>query len=78
MRGLYTPEQHIKEREKLAHEVLDFRRRYLLSQIRMAEVMKVSRRTVQMIEAGQVLPHMVTRRKFLDLKIEFAKKFRAA
>ena len=64
-----------KEVQKLADAFLEVRKRYLLTQIRMSEMMGVSRRTVQMIESGLVWPNMSTRGKFRALRAELVASF---
>jgi DNA-binding XRE family transcriptional regulator len=63
------------EGEKRAQEWLKFRRYNLLTQQRLAEVLGVGRRTIQMIEGNKVLyPHPDTIRKFLALKAKYKRK----
>jgi DNA-binding XRE family transcriptional regulator len=63
-----------KERERLADEFLRFRQQNLHTQRMLAEVIGISRRTVQSIEAGAVLPHVRVREAFLRLKQRHSKK----
>lgn len=53
----------MEEREERAKRVRSFMKRFLFSEIRLAETIGVSRRTVQMIKAGKVSPHPDTLRK---------------
>jgi DNA-binding XRE family transcriptional regulator len=67
-----TNDELKRERESIALETLKFRQKYLFTQFSLAEHMGVSRRTIQMIEAGRVMPHPSTRRAFIELKRTFA------
>ena len=73
-----TADELRREREKVANEFLSFRKRFLCTQIRLAELLNISRRAVQMAESGVVLPLMSTRRRFRELQREFANKKEAA
>jgi len=61
----------LKRREKLAMEWKLFRRNNLFTQKKLAEVMGVSRRTIQQIEGARVTPHPDTVREFLKLKSKY-------
>lgn len=65
---MLSREERSKERQQIASEFLEFRRRYLYRQIDLAEALEISRRSVQMHEAGMVLPNLRTRARFLELK----------
>lgn len=56
------------EKAHRAKEWLKFRKDNLITQVRMSELSGVSRRTIQMIEAGRLIPHFSTQQRFLDLK----------
>jgi DNA-binding XRE family transcriptional regulator len=71
-----TPQQRKEEADQLARECLNVRKRFLFTQLKLAEALGVSRRTVQMIEAGYTLPHMSTRQKFRDLQEALAMRYR--
>jgi len=71
-----TPQERKQERDRLAKECLDFRKKYLFSQVKLAEALGISRRTIQMIEGGLTLPHMSTRSKFRDLQEALGMRFR--
>jgi DNA-binding XRE family transcriptional regulator len=61
-----------EESESRAREWSKFRRDNLFTQQKLAEILGVGRRTIQMIEAGKVLyPHPETIRKFLVLKAKY-------
>lgn len=62
-----------RERERLAGEMLGFRQKYLFRQVDLATALRCSRRTVQQIEAAQVLPQMGIRKRFLELRQKYAK-----
>lgn len=63
-----------REREKVAQEFAEFRRTFLFRQIDLADALQISRRSVQMVEAGNCLPQMTTRARFRDLKQKRAQK----
>jgi DNA-binding XRE family transcriptional regulator len=53
-------------------EWIEFRRKHLFSQVRLAETLGISRRTVQAIEAASAKrPHFDTLRKFYALKAKY-------
>jgi DNA-binding XRE family transcriptional regulator len=57
-----------KERKKRANEWRMFRRNNLFTQKRLAEIVGVSRRTIQQIENMHITPRPQTLRRFIDLK----------
>lgn len=61
----------LEQRVERQHEWRTFRTRYLFSQKKLAEVLGISRRTVQEIEAGRITPHMETLRLFSRLKAKY-------
>ena len=63
----------LQERELLAEEMKQFREDNLLKQITLAEVMDVSRRTIQMIESASITPHPQTVKAFKDLVLKYKK-----
>jgi DNA-binding XRE family transcriptional regulator len=69
-----STEEKRRVRVKLANEFLTFRQTFLLRQVDLAEALHISRRTVQAVEAADTLPSYRTRRKFLELKHEYAKR----
>jgi transcriptional regulator with XRE-family HTH domain len=71
MPRLKPSEEDLQERESRKQEWRRFRKENLLTQIRLAEVLGISRRTVQLIEAGRVTPFPGTLRKFLALKAKY-------
>jgi len=54
----------LEERKQRSEVWKNFRSEFLLTQAKLAEVLEISRRTVQQIEAGVVTPSEVTLRKF--------------
>jgi DNA-binding transcriptional regulator YiaG len=60
-----------------ATQFIAFRKTYLLTQAKFAEVLGVSRRSVQYTEACQALPMNSTCQRFRELKVAYAKKFGA-
>lgn len=61
-------EEELELREKRRMEWRSFRLRFLFTQAKLAEILGVSRRTVQSVEAGRVTPATSTLRMFLALK----------
>lgn len=57
-----------KERARQARLWREFRKKYLFTQVRLADTLGISRRTVQQIEACDITPHPGTLRKFNFLK----------
>jgi DNA-binding XRE family transcriptional regulator len=60
-----------QEMNRLATEFKRFRSANTLSQKFLAEIIKVSRRTIQMIESGAILPQASTLQKFEDLREKY-------
>lgn len=60
------------EMKRLAVEFSQFRQDNNLSQKLLAEVIKVSRRTIQSIEAAKIFPHAATLKKFNELQAKYA------
>jgi hypothetical protein len=65
--------EDFKEREQLAIEVRLFAKENLFTEIKLAEVLGISRRTLQMIKAGNVSPHPSTLRKWKALSEKYNK-----
>lgn len=59
------------ERETRRKEWTRFRKDNLLTQVKLAEVLGISRRTVQFIEAGELTPLASTLRQFRSLKAKY-------
>ena len=59
------------ERLQLARKWRTFRREALLTQVHLAELCRISRRTVQMVESGEITPRVSTQRRFLTLVATF-------
>lgn len=57
----------IKVREELAEEMISFRKNNLFTQKKLAEVLELSRRTIQMIESSAISPHPGTLRAWRTL-----------
>lgn len=64
-------ENDLKVRVVRQREWCAFRTQYLFSQKKLAEVLGISRRTVQQIEAGRISPHQETLRLFSRLKEKY-------
>ena len=60
-----------KAREQRAQEWLKFRKDNLITQIKFADLLGVSRRTIQMIERGRVSPYPITLRKYEALNAKY-------
>jgi len=63
--------RELKLRNKYRREWLGFRRANLFTQVRLAETLGISRRTVQMIENRRVNPQRSTLRKFMALQAKY-------
>jgi DNA-binding XRE family transcriptional regulator len=63
-----TEDVDLKQRRKRANDWKLFRRNNLFTQKRLAEVIGVSRRTIQQIEGGHITPRDVTLRRFAVFK----------
>ena len=63
--------QDQKKRLKRAKEWKKFRDENLFTQKRLADIIGVSRRTIQQIEAGRITPHPTTLRLFAVFKRKF-------
>jgi DNA-binding XRE family transcriptional regulator len=66
-------DEELKEREVRSQEWRAFRKDHLFTQVRLAEVLGMSRREVQLIEKGKVSPIQNTLRKFLALKAKYSR-----
>lgn len=66
-------EDDLAARAVLADEMKDFRKTNLLNQKQLAEVLELSRRTIQMIEGGTITPHPGTLQAFRDLVEKYRK-----
>lgn len=64
-------DDELKERTARQEEWRTFRREFLFSQKKLGDVLNLSRRTIQEIEAGRVSPHRSTLRAFRDLKLKY-------
>lgn len=60
-------EADLEERLQRAERLKKFMKKCLFSEIRLAETIGVSRRTIQMIKAGKVSPHPDTLRKLTTI-----------
>ena len=64
-------EEDLLERRTRREEWLKFRKDNLFTQVKLAEILEISRRTVQFIEAAELTPLMSTLRKFRALKAKY-------
>lgn len=64
-------EDDLKEREERALDFRKFMKSYLFTEIKLAEVLDISRRTVQMIKAARVTPQPSTLKKWIALKKKY-------
>ena len=62
----------MKMREQRKQEWVKFRKDNLITQIKFADLLGVSRRTIQMVERNRVSPYPVTLRKFEALKTKYS------
>lgn len=60
-------QEDLEAREELSAQLIRFSKDHLFTEISLAEVLGVSRRTIQMIKAAKVTPHPGTKRKWLAL-----------
>ncbi len=63
--------EDLKEREKLAQTVKDFMKNNLFTEKKLADVVGVSRRSIQMIKAGAVSPQPGTLHKLETLFLRY-------
>ena len=61
-------EEDLKIREARSKEWCDFRRDFLFTQVKLADILGISRRCVQLIEKAKVTPLPQTLRNFAALK----------
>jgi len=59
--------EDISERKELAAKVKEFAKENKFTEIKLAEILELSRRTIQMIKAGKVSPHPATTKKLNGL-----------
>ncbi len=64
-------DEDLEERQTRRREWSRFRKDFLLTQVKLADVLGISRRTVQFIEAGELTPLASTLRKFNTLKAKY-------
>jgi DNA-binding Xre family transcriptional regulator len=65
-----TPEV-IEERKKLAQKLKDFMANNLFTEKKLADVIGVSRRTIQMMKAAAATPHTSTLEKLEKLLLKY-------
>lgn len=61
----------LKAREVLAGEMISFRKSNLFTQKKLADILDLSRRTIQMIESGKITPHPSTITAFKSLVAKY-------
>lgn len=66
-------DKDLAERKLLADCMVVFRKNNLLTQKDLAEVLDLSRRTIQMIESGSITPHPTTLKAFNGLVAKYQK-----
>lgn len=64
-------EDDLNERQTRRQEWARFRKEFLFTQVKLADILEISRRTVQFIEAGELTPLPSTLRKFNALKAKY-------
>jgi DNA-binding XRE family transcriptional regulator len=74
MPRLHPTEEELKERQKRAKVWREFMANNLFTEQGLANTLGISRRTVQMIRAGNVSPHKDTLRLFESLKAKYDKE----
>lgn len=60
-------EEGVVEREKRAEEMKTFLKNNLMTEAKLAEILGISRRTVQMVKSGRVSPQPATLRAWNNL-----------
>lgn len=63
-----------EERQKLAQTVKEFMKNNLFTEKKLADVVGISRRTVQMLKAGAVTPHPATLEKLESLFMRYKRE----
>lgn len=63
-----------KEMQKTAREWTKLREMNKLSQTFLSEIIGVSRRTIQSIEAGKIIPQAATIKKFEELRSKYERE----
>lgn len=71
----HPTEQELAAREQRALEWRAFRKNFLFTQVRLAEVLEISRRTVQKIENCRLTPLANIQRRFFELRAEYRRKY---
>lgn len=71
-----SAERRQEQRENIAKEFVEFRHNFLFRQIDLAHALRISRRSVQMVEAGNCLPQVTTRARFRAINAEQARRHR--
>jgi hypothetical protein len=70
--------QDLKDRDTRAQDIKAFMRKFLFTEVRLAEVLGVSRRTIQMIKAGSVTPHPKTLRLWIQIRDKYEREAKFA
>jgi DNA-binding XRE family transcriptional regulator len=73
MAGHSPTKKELKERADRAKEIKQFMKDNLFTEVKLAEVLEISRRSLQMIKAGNVTPRMDILRKWNTLKNKYDK-----
>lgn len=68
--------EDLKERDKLAQEVKEFLSTFRFTEIKLAQTLGISRRSVQMIKAGRVNPNPATVKKLETLRERYKRSAR--
>lgn len=64
-------EAELVQREKISVEIKDFMEKNLITEVRLAEISGLSRRTIQQLKAARCTPHKETLRKWLAIKARY-------
>ena len=68
-------ETELKERRKHAAAWMKFRKKYLFTQLKLAEELHIARRTVQLVEHARTSPSFRTQRAFRDFSRRFIRDY---
>ena len=63
--------EDLDQRETLADQIKDFLTRYRFTEVKLAETLGISRRSVQMMKAGKVCPSTGTLRTWEILRAKY-------
>ena len=64
-------EEVLEERKKRARELKDFMVNNKFTEKRLSEIVGISRRSIQMLKAGRITPHLDTLRRLETLYLRY-------